>query len=708
MNNTFSIRNFKIFNSEGVSFDLKPISLVTGQNSSGKSTLTKSLVLLYDYFQQAHRQIKADGRFEPASYKLNFAIPELKLGGFNIEKNRNSSDEEICFSYSFRPHAAARFLFTIEYGFKAIEEDILNNGWLSHIEVKAKYEDTENKLLRIDVTDGKAEVTTLSLDNVVFYHSFDVAFLLINFLRINDLKAYCYDEFGEIVDEERYNHLNNDSKKLETLDTHFFEEELEGIKQIYNKIYDENKFDAFSAIFNPDLVEAINRINEDSLIFYFPILERLRDVTKEEAIEIIRNAELGLQYHVYGMYNASDAVEAIVTDFKESSHDSFFDYYRELENDKLADLTPKLEMYIAGYDEDIFERIKMRADVSYSSHMDLDSSKFMKVYKFLCNWQITDSSEVYEKYINVNITGDSFHISHKLYSAYHKFLQILLQEILLPESFNDVRYIGSTINEVKRQYPLYDNKDSFIKTIERYLNNKREYLQAIKENQFFLSRDRNLFQPGDFINKWLKELNVGQKLNIIINQDAQCIHINISKDEENKHIVSLADEGYGVNHLVTLLVSIESEILNLKRLSIVNKRIPTIGEIPPKPYVLPTCTLLIEEPEVGLHPAFQSKLAAMFLEATKMFEANNLQFVIETHSEYLIRSTQVYVAHQNYDEVTLKKNCPFLVNYVPLNGLPYDLEYTPSGRFVKKFGEGFFDMTSSLNYELYRLEHNKQ
>ena len=203
-------------------------------------------------------------------------------------------------------------------------------------------------------------------------------------------------------------------------------------------------------------------------------------------------------------------------------------------------------------------------------------------------------------------------------------------------------------------------------------------------------------------------MNVGQKLNIIINQDAQCIHINISKDEDNKHIVSLADEGYGVNHLVTLLVSIESEILNLKRLSIINKRIPTIGQIPPKPYVLPTCTLLIEEPEVGLHPAFQSKLAAMFLEATKMFEANNLQFVIETHSEYLIRSTQVYVAHQNYDEVTLKKDCPFIVNYVPLNGLPYDLEYTTSGRFVKKFGEGFFDMTSSLNYELYRIEHNKQ
>ena len=55
-------------------------------------------------------------------------------------------------------------------------------------------------------------------------------------------------------------------------------------------------------------------------------------------------------------------------------------------------------------------------------------------------------------------------------------------------------------------------------------------------------------------------------------------------------------------------------------------------------------TVIIEEPEINLHPAFQSKLADMFVEAAKVF---NIQFIIETHSEYLIRRLQYLTAKKD-------------------------------------------------------------
>ena len=44
------LKNFKIF--ENQSFDLKPLTLLSGLNSSGKSTLLQSLLLLRQSYKQ--------------------------------------------------------------------------------------------------------------------------------------------------------------------------------------------------------------------------------------------------------------------------------------------------------------------------------------------------------------------------------------------------------------------------------------------------------------------------------------------------------------------------------------------------------------------------------------------------------------------------------------------------------------------------------
>ena len=105
--------------------------------------------------------------------------------------------------------------------------------------------------------------------------------------------------------------------------------------------------------------------------------------------------------------------------------------------------------------------------------------------------------------------------------------------------------------------------------------------------------------------------------------------------------------------------------------------------------------LFIEEPEQNLHPKYQSLLADLFALVDK-------QIVVETHSEYLVRRTQVLVSKMNYSEDEINTKNPFKVYYFPEDGVPYDMSYLPSGQFEEAFGEGFFDEAGKWTRELIR------
>ena len=46
MNPIFSLKNFRSFGEDGADFELAPITVLTGCNSAGKSSLVKALMLL--------------------------------------------------------------------------------------------------------------------------------------------------------------------------------------------------------------------------------------------------------------------------------------------------------------------------------------------------------------------------------------------------------------------------------------------------------------------------------------------------------------------------------------------------------------------------------------------------------------------------------------------------------------------------------------
>ena len=154
----------------------------------------------------------------------------------------------------------------------------------------------------------------------------------------------------------------------------------------------------------------------------------------------------------------------------------------------------------------------------------------------------------------------------------------------------------------------------------------------------------------------------------------------------------LADEGYGITQLVSLLLQIDNNIPIFTG--------PNISDFNNYHYVYPHKVICVEEPEVHLHPKYQSLLAEMFVEA---YQKYNIHFIIETHSEYLIRKLQVMVADKDN---SLTSNDVSL-NYVEKdeNGESTNrkIEILENGRLGGSFGEGFFDEAGSRSRELLRL-----
>lgn len=159
----------------------------------------------------------------------------------------------------------------------------------------------------------------------------------------------------------------------------------------------------------------------------------------------------------------------------------------------------------------------------------------------------------------------------------------------------------------------------------------------------------------------------------------------------------LADEGYGITQLVSILLQIETAILSLILMR--EQRRYYSGIEMDDSYGNEVWTLAIEEPEIHLHPKYQSLLADMFVEA---YQKYNIHFIIETHSEYLIRKLQVMVADK---ERALNPN-DLSLNYVEKgeDGISHNrqIKIREDGGLIGHFGSGFFDEADGLALELFR------
>jgi predicted ATPase len=97
-------------------------------------------------------------------------------------------------------------------------------------------------------------------------------------------------------------------------------------------------------------------------------------------------------------------------------------------------------------------------------------------------------------------------------------------------------------------------------------------------------------------------------------------------------------------------------------------------------------TLLIEQPEIHLHPRLQSELATLFVESIK--EPYRNEFVVETHSEHLILRLQRLIRQGTLqaDDVSV-----LYVDRTPDGSRCIPLRLDSKGGFIDRWPGGFFE-----------------
>lgn len=238
-----------------------------------------------------------------------------------------------------------------------------------------------------------------------------------------------------------------------------------------------------------------------------------------------------------------------------------------------------------------------------------------------------------------------------------------------------IEYITAHAANQNTIYNTADRNDYIAQTVHEFIRAKI----AIGEDEYV------------FVREWMKEFGVGSDFSIM-SIDGEAYRVRI-KDTDGFE-VNLADKGMGSIQMMILLLRLATivRIYNLRNNAVHG---PFIEE-----EYLPT--IIIEEPEQNLHPKLQSRLADLFNFLNKKYHC---KFIVETHSEYLIRKTQVLVNEEKYeDEKALKENNPFKVYYFDADNekMPYyQMIYRTDGKFSNEFGPGFFDTAAELAFELF-------
>lgn len=251
---------------------------------------------------------------------------------------------------------------------------------------------------------------------------------------------------------------------------------------------------------------------------------------------------------------------------------------------------------------------------------------------------------------------------------------------VIKESYDDLSFLLNNLNinyisaHAANQNSLYNTAD------------KNDYI-AQTVHEFWREKIERGHREYDFIKKWMKVFEIGVDFEIkpLVPGEAYVVTV----EEESGAKVLLADKGMGSIQIMILLLRIATILAKFNPNGIYSQVNKVLHPI-----------IIIEEPEQNLHPKMQSKLADLFHSLAKDW---GCKFLIETHSEYLVRRSQVIVAEENFaNEEDLKENNPFKVYYLPSDGSePYEMKYRTDGKFSNEFGPGFFDTASELAFELF-------
>jgi hypothetical protein len=200
-------------------------------------------------------------------------------------------------------------------------------------------------------------------------------------------------------------------------------------------------------------------------------------------------------------------------------------------------------------------------------------------------------------------------------------------------------------------------------------------INALFASALLRNKDQNGETPLiEEVSTWLKRMGVADKLEVKQLGHSTRYEIVVHKDGVE---ANLRDVGIGVSQVLPVL---------------------TLAFFAPA-----GSTILLEEPEIHLHPLAQAVLAELFVETS---QKRHVQFIVETHSEHLFRRMQTLVAKQ---KLSINDCRMYFVEREGADAVLNSLELDEYGR-VSHWPEKFFGDVLGETREQARLmfERKKQ
>lgn len=620
MNTQFTIKNFRVFDEEGVTLDIKPITILTGCNSSGKSSIVKGICLLNEFIQNIKEAKRENRPFNLSQYKLDFKKkPNHLLGGFAKTIHNQSSEKKVTFQYRVHSH-----MLGCDVDVEFVFVDICNDGYLHSLVIRK----TDGEELYSSVTtnedDWRGGNTTINYESLrtACIRFVDAQCKMNDVLKFYEKELLLYSLNAEKKEEE-FSRIELPGKRfskcvdlLEVSDeNHGVEKSLiechlnfvnEGLEQAWNDatLWFKKHETAFLDVYESRSYDKNGKLKEEKNPFYIDsnVVQSLKAIDDNDCLYTNSNT---LKVEAPGIPTTHDIISSL--------------WHNLRQNEKKELMSDRLEAFLLG---------------------------------------------VYDTCLDDPIGVLSYYAS------------LTIEEIMSVEMPNSINYVGSDIVNIRRFYPL-EETDSITELWKQYTTTRKKGFYRIGDSLTYF--DTGGYGPktvptDNFINKWLQEFKVCDHFTIKTFADGAGAEIRLHADKEDKEGTIMADYGYGITQFFTMLMSVG--------------------------VAKPGQTIAIEEPEIHLHPSFQSKLAEMFVEA---YQEYNIHFIIETHSEYLIRKLQVMVADK---ERSLTSNDVSL-NYVEKGendvSTNRKIEIHEDGRLSEPFGPGFFDESKTLVMEMLKF-----
>lgn len=189
--------------------------------------------------------------------------------------------------------------------------------------------------------------------------------------------------------------------------------------------------------------------------------------------------------------------------------------------------------------------------------------------------------------------------------------------------FNNVKYLGPLREYPKRQYQW-----SGAEPVDMGQRGERvvEALLAAREGRPLLSRGKGIkrktLEQG--VASWLKQLNLIHSFRVeaVAREGGDIYRVKVQRNPQSPEVL-ITDVGFGVSQILPAIVLCY--------------------------YAPPGSIIILEQPEIHLHPAVQAGLADVFIDAVK---TRNIQILFESHSEHLLKRLQRRIAEQEIEADT--------------------------------------------------------